>query len=343
MLTNSTNNRLVYIEIGRGIACLMVVLFHTTIIISAQKYFMHIPLGGIFLSGYSGVDFFFVLSGFIIFYSTSKDHGNPARVLSYIKKRLIRIYPIYWFVCLLLLPFVYIINHVSPVNALMDFMLVPRDGFPFLSVAWTLRHEMFFYLSFVLFFINRTLAWSYFLLWGGAIVLSIVISLNMTSYFQIFYLNAYNLEFLLGMCVARFAGTTMTAGNNAVVIFILGAVGFSATWLNDWLINVGISSAYLYYHLLYGISAALMIRGLVELRANPRNYWVNVGTFFGKASYSIYLSHYATLSVLVKFLMPFNLGVLLNMVLMVFVSVVIGYLIYQYVEAPLVSMIRDRV
>ena len=89
-------NRFELIEIGRGIAALLVVFFHATAIAGLPKYFGQAPLAGLFSFGYAGVDFFFVLSGFIIFYSTAKNHGNPRAIFSYVKHRLIRIYPIYW-------------------------------------------------------------------------------------------------------------------------------------------------------------------------------------------------------------------------------------------------------
>ena len=102
--------RFEYIEIGRGIASLLVVCFHATAIIGLPKYFGRLPLDGLFSFGYAGVDFFFVLSGFIIFFSTSKNHANPASVITYVKHRLIRIYPIYWVVCLLILPLSFLQN-----------------------------------------------------------------------------------------------------------------------------------------------------------------------------------------------------------------------------------------
>ena len=109
----------------------------------------------LFSFGDAGVDFFFVLSGFIIYYSTASNHGKLHLAGNYLKHRLARIYPIYWFVALLLLPMGVIFGHwPGNINVIKDFMLRPHGDMPFIPVAWTLIHEMFFYVSFLLFFIN---------------------------------------------------------------------------------------------------------------------------------------------------------------------------------------------
>ena len=43
-----------------------------------------------------GVNFFFVPSGFIIFFAHAKDVGRPARIGTYLWRRFARVYPTYW-------------------------------------------------------------------------------------------------------------------------------------------------------------------------------------------------------------------------------------------------------
>ncbi|ADL55314.1 acyltransferase family protein [Gallionella capsiferriformans] len=340
---SATGNRFEYIEISRGIAALLVVCFHATGISGLTKYFGMAPLGGLFSFGYAGVDFFFVLSGFIIFYSTATNHANSSEIFSYIKHRLIRIYPIYWVVGFILLPLTYLMGHrVGVVNAVMDFLLVPREGYPFVPVAWTLRHEMLFYVSFMLFFLNVTLAWVYFLLWGVAIVLCGLFSLDFASPFASLYFNDHNLEFLLGIGIAQYAKSNQVLLIKPSFLFLGGAAIFIASGLNESLIHVGNYPEHGHYHLLYGVGAVLMIGGLIRLEADLKNYWVGMGTFLGRASYSIYLIHFAVLSAVVKLLVPLHFPLWLDLVLLVLSSVVIGSLLYQYVEVPLLAMIRSR-
>jgi len=95
--TTVVPSRLVGIEASRGIAALLVVLFHTTVIMNLPKYFGALPLHGLFKFGYAGVDFFFVLSGFIILHTHMNDIGKKGAIASYARKRFIRVLPIYFF------------------------------------------------------------------------------------------------------------------------------------------------------------------------------------------------------------------------------------------------------
>ena len=78
-MTNNTNSlagkpKLTSIEAARGIAAVMVVFYHAARHLKADYNVM--PWEGIAQFGHAGVDFFFVLSGFIIFFvhRTSADH-----------------------------------------------------------------------------------------------------------------------------------------------------------------------------------------------------------------------------------------------------------------------------
>lgn len=51
-----------------------------------------------------GVDFFFVLSGFLIYHVYAKNAGDWDHSLQFMKRRLIRIYPLIWFFTCLSLP-----------------------------------------------------------------------------------------------------------------------------------------------------------------------------------------------------------------------------------------------
>ena len=120
-------------------------------------------LNGLFLPGWSGVHFFFVLSGFIIFYGNSNDIANPAKLKSYALKRFKRIFPIYWLYTLgaLILNyfFLYFVGHnfitwsghdLSSVIQSIALWPTNMDGATMfiLPVAWTLTYEVIFYIVF---------------------------------------------------------------------------------------------------------------------------------------------------------------------------------------------------
>ncbi len=73
------------LQYGRGLAALFVCLFHYEGAMhhyadaaAWSKYFDFI-----FRAGHSGVEFFFILSGFIIFHAHRRDFGQPGRLGSF--------------------------------------------------------------------------------------------------------------------------------------------------------------------------------------------------------------------------------------------------------------------
>ena len=82
----------------RAVAAILVMLFHLTHFFAED--FDLLAFENLFSHGESGVDIFFVISGFVIYHST-KARQSPRR-LEFVASRLIRIFPIYWLVMLAL-------------------------------------------------------------------------------------------------------------------------------------------------------------------------------------------------------------------------------------------------
>ena len=164
---------------------MLVVLLHLGGAIASEKYFGISAFSVPFSFGGSGVSFFFVLRGFIILTVHRKDICRPRMLASYIRKRLIRVYPTYWIIFLFLLFFLAILS--SSLRTLFrmtdrfvsrSLILIPQDNTvvggpvaPVLGVAWSLQYEIVFYLFFALLIINRWLS-----IIGGLVVLYLFIS-----------------------------------------------------------------------------------------------------------------------------------------------------------------------
>jgi exopolysaccharide production protein ExoZ len=133
---------------------MLVVLYHGSRMIALPQYVGHIPLGYFFSFGHAGVDFFFVLSGFIITYVHRADIGNPRRLNQYLWKRVTRIYPLYWFVTAIVLIFASFsaekLARLDAWHVIASLALIPHAREPLLGVAWTLQYEMLFYLTFAI-------------------------------------------------------------------------------------------------------------------------------------------------------------------------------------------------
>ncbi|RZL00360.1 MAG: acyltransferase [Rubrivivax sp.] len=137
------------LQAGRGLAACLVVLHHISgKLVHAQP---EAPLfwGGFFDVGWVGVDFFFVLSGFIIAHTLS---SRPT-ASDFLVRRLIRIYPPFWvafgvtlLVAVMLPSLRGSLQNFTLWQWLLGVALLP-SGFsePVIGVAWTLHHEVFFY------------------------------------------------------------------------------------------------------------------------------------------------------------------------------------------------------
>ena len=145
--------RLVNIQALRGLAALMVVITHLPTM--ETKHAGDALLSQSVMLGISGVDLFFVISGFIMVYVTWQSQNSLRNAGEFLFARATRIYPIYWIVALALLA----VGLVKPglfsfdpeqTSIVKSLALWPQDGFPMLKVAWTLIHEMYFYLVFAL-------------------------------------------------------------------------------------------------------------------------------------------------------------------------------------------------
>jgi exopolysaccharide production protein ExoZ len=138
------------IQVLRAIAALMVVLHH-----SLEE---SLAAGAPFKSpdwlttfGAAGVDIFFVISGFIMFYVSFPTDQAAASPVSFLVKRITRIYPLYWF-CMALTLGLWSIGLFRSLQLDADvlvrsFFLFPSEHVINIAV-WTLNYEMYFYLVF---------------------------------------------------------------------------------------------------------------------------------------------------------------------------------------------------
>lgn len=335
--------RLDGLQAGRAVAAVMVVLYHLTVYFLPEHYYGGEKVGpGLFKMGYAGVEFFFVLSGFIMVFVHLRDFGVPERAPRFLEKRIVRIYPIYWVIYGLLTLAYFAVPSAGPENArdpiaiLTSALLWPMPELPVLGVAWSLQYEMLFYLVFTLLVLNLRFGAVVFVLWTLACVWASLARFE--SYPFNFLLSFYNPLFAFGILAALcFRRLDLPS---ARWVLLIGAVAFFGVGISEQLALVDWSKAVRTW--CYGIGACLAVMGLAAGAIQPPR-WLS---FLGDASYSIYLVHIPAISfagiVLVKLGAPWGLPPLGMMAVMTIYAVAAGAIVHLFVEKPLFSMLSRR-
>ncbi len=330
------------IQLARAIAAILVVLYHAGRMISLPQYVGHIPLGGVFNFGHAGVDFFFVLSGFIIMHVHGGDIGQPDRLLRYVWRRVTRVYPIYWFVT----AFVVALAIAKPggwaalssSHLMQSILLWPQDVQPLLGVGWTLVHEMLFYTLFAVAIIGRRIGGMLFGLWG---VLICMVSFGLVDGPVWGFIGSFtHVQFLMGVgaaCIVRGGYVP-----HPRLLVIMGISGFLTAGLieNAGMISVGGSAS----QMAFGLCATAMIVGLAIAETQGKIRVGRVGRFLGAASYSLYLIHTIVIGLLARLLA--TLGVIQrvpdSIVFFLVAGAAIGggCLLYFFIERPVMEYLN---
>jgi hypothetical protein len=314
------------LQLLRAFAAINVVAFHTIIV--AAIYKQDTVLFS-YLSGWgrSGVDLFFVISGFVMVYA---QHNSPKSALCFLKHRVIRIVPMYWVLTAAMLTLFWmlpsIFNHSFPSfeSVASSFLFVSQlvtDQFPVFFVGWTLEYEMLFYLLFALgVLFVKTEKFNFVI---PAVFLAFFVGIGLADWVAV--------EFIFGMLVARAFIERKFASFGAwfllMGVTLLGSTAF---------FNVDET----YRSLVWGVPAIFIVFGAVLINQTKSR----VLKFFGDASYSIYLVQVFTISAFYKFaskFLSFVHGDLL-FILSLTLSVLFGCLVYALVEKPVTIFLNKK-
>ena len=279
------------IQLLRGVAALLVVFYHACslqLLTISSENAGNAVLGGVFASGFAGVDLFFVISGFIMVWVTRRTEPGLPGVGEFLFARITRIYPLWWAAAALAAAY-YLFLHVPDANdpawraALQEgeaggflvksFLLIPQPDLPVLSLGWTLMHEMYFYAVFAcLLLVPRAVLPLALLGWGGLVVTASLLGLSgpIAVDFLTLALHPLTMEFIFGAMV----GLTLSSGlvARSGILTLVAALWFTAS-----LCLQGEVTPYTYQWgrvLAFGVPGALLIYGFAALEQHGRLVWL---------------------------------------------------------------------
>ena len=309
----------------RAFAAINVVFFH---IIGTGTAYGFSPNIFDFLRGWgaSGVDIFFIISGFVMMHTQFKKKRN---IYEFMRTRIIRIVPIYWFITFVVIISYYVLpgsafNSENPsfsfaIESLLFLSGLVSQQSPIIFVGWTVEWEMFFYLVFAISIILPNLRSGLFFI---SVVLVLVAFINE---------NLILLEFLIGILIALFYYKKKINKNFASLILLIGfTILFADNFNKYYFTNERIIH--------WGLPSALIVLGAIyspQLRSKTIR-------LLGDASYSIYLIQILTLPVFYKLAKNFNLYFnhdFLAIFCLIF-SILAGLATYIFIERPMILYLK---
>lgn len=337
---------LIGIQYLRALAALMVVIFHLEPQLHRMGYAAFWPKG---LS--SGVDVFFVISGVIMWVTTS---GRPVGVIDFWRRRITRIAPLYWVFTLLMVglmlvaPAVLQSSRYEGWHVLASFLFLPAQHPVMLSMepvvmpGWTLNYEMFFYLIFGLWLLSpeRWRPAGNAATIGLLVAIGVALELPARTSVAGFYTSSIMIEFVLGI----FLGVLMTRGGMLprvpvalAWVVLIGGIAFTV------LLPATIS--HLPRAVTRGIPAFFAVGAMLVLELRGRIAEHKGLRLLGDASYSLYLSHFVVLSMVSQLwrrlpIAPSPPSYIAFGIIAVGVSLIGGVLCYRFVEQPLTVLFQ---
>ena len=285
------------------------------------------------------VEFFFVLSGFVLYPQLLKTINNKNNIIIFFKRRWMRTIPLYLIVIIL----VSILTNNLFSSDFFKYLTFTQKFHPdFLSddyypVAWSLSIEEFFYILFPLMLVclNKSNFIKYILIFFFLFLASKIFLVN---YFDSnFYRTGTLIRFdaiLLGFLIAHFKESIVI--HKKTIIFCLIILLIFYIWNNNYFIlnSEFRSTKYLFLILLQALSALTMILFVIYNHLFSGKKIKNFSLIVSRQTYSIYLIHI----ILIYILKHYNLSFLSTNLIYLLSLIFLSNLIYNYVEKPILKL-----
>ena len=320
----------------RGIAACVVVLFHYVYLYDF-RYQHSFEFHSVFSLGHLGVHLFFIISGFVIYWTLTRS----ASILEFSWSRFSRLFPAYWLsvtitffvISLFGLPMseVTFTEYLINLTMLQDFLWIKKvDG-----SYWSLAYELAFYfwMALAFFFLRHTRIETILIIWmlvsflvkylfvgEQAIVPNV---LHHKSPHLVLIVANYIYLFAAGICFYKI----WSKSANTLTIFTLGITLVLNFYINSFDNALIISSFYVVFVL------------VINQKAKVLGYKPLV--FIGGISYSLYLIHQNIGYVIIRAFYENNLPPLLGIFVATLTAIILAWLINIMIERPALKVLRE--
>ena len=328
----------------RGLAALFVVFYHVLTDLSPIPG--DEPIRRMMFAG--GVDIFFVISGFIIWMSVSRPDVRPG---PWWLSRAIRIAPLYWLTLLVVLAQLAVSGRMAPgtfprpdeILYAFLFVFCPNSVTgqftPYFTPGWSLNYEFFFYLLMGLsLFLRRPWMRVAMIVGIFAVLIALRPFSDPASAAQFRYTSPLQMEFVAGIGISiLYPWIRKLRGAWLLGLLSLALAVGVMVYVSPRLYPNGPRAVY------FGLPAALLVFGVVCLEDLLARRPVALFNALGDSSYSLFLSHtlaFAIPAALFHAVGPLPLPV--SFVIAVVFAAAVGWLVFRYVEKPMLAWMRAR-
>jgi exopolysaccharide production protein ExoZ len=343
------NRRLSAIQVFRGIAVLGVVAFHCATIL--KQYSINFFEPPKFLRfGQSGVDLFFVISGFVMVTVTRGHFGSGMEMSRFLYRRVTRIYPAYWFYSLLMLALVSLVpvwvnaKPTTHYNLWASFLLLPHKYYPVVLVAWSLIHEMWFYVVFSTLLLLRENKLVPMLVTWGLILVGLNLALGVDTFSPGLRLicHSHGLEFIGGALMAILVRSPRVQRVPTGVLLVILATAFVGLGVAYYL--RAMRHTYLIRASTFAVLYATVLGSCVLLELRRTFVKMRFLNFVGNISYSMYLCHIMVLSLTAYVIKTHwsgprgKTGALIVWTCMLGTTLLLSWIGYRFIERPALEL-----
>ncbi|MFW0766680.1 acyltransferase family protein [Trabulsiella odontotermitis] len=354
----SNAKKLDSIQILRGIAALSVVMFHFRFLLVPEGANRTIP-DALFGWGAIGVDLFFVISGFIMYYITSDKESGFKTTCDFIINRAIRIMPLYYIVLMFAfatggaMSTFHYQEKIDNLISAMTFTPYLRDYAPLyilesgmLNVRWTLNYELYFYSALALCLLFRHRMILLFIWFIAPAVISFAVLSEVTvstkgydydSVMMMFVTNPIILEFGMGIA-SGWAYKKINQTYRLKSIFLPVAM----------LLMVGMGiylKKFTAYNLVSGIAFSVLVLVFALHNQTITRLFPKFMITLGNISFSLYLIHNPLMGFIHRKIdkaYPYAINNAFGFIAMIFIVLIVAYVSHRYIEMSLSGKLRKK-
>ena len=312
------------IQCLRAFAAVAVICFH--LVAAARIYNNPVVTEDFFLRlGASGVDVFFVISGFIMVHTQT----NRRRTSSdFFINRLFRIVPVYWTlsltmaVILLIFPEVFSSQSFSATRVFSSLTFTSNSFSsqpPLIFIGWTIELEMTFYALFAVSLMVKKISTSVLCVSSG--ILFLVFVCNFSTIL---------IEFIFGMLIGLLVYDKRFSRSLNWMALVLGVAGFASSAL----FNLNSVERVIKW----GIPAFLLVFGVIGINQLQKSFLIEIGN----ASYSIYLVQAFVIPATYKVVGRMNLDQFSEVwaVMCLMLTIGAGFVVHRMIELPITNRLQ---